>query len=112
LNDETRITGCFLQFLDEQFVGRGALHRSKTGFEEEITSCHEAIRTGHHSDPSAVALLRVPQTIIQQGSAESFPFVLAIDHQAMDDKVTLRLDGSPRMTARGILDHPDIAEFA
>src|SRR5271157_321120 len=30
----------------------------------------------------------------------------------MDDKVTLRLDGSPRMTARGILDHPDITEFA
>jgi hypothetical protein len=30
------------------------------------------------------------------------------DHQAMDEKVTLRLDGSPRMTAGGILDHPDI----
>ena len=40
-----------------------------------------------------------------------FPLVLAVDHQAMDDKVTLRLHGSPRMIAKGVLDHPNITEF-
>jgi hypothetical protein len=36
--------------------------------------------------------------------------VLGTDHQAMDDQVTRRLDRSPGMIAKGIFDHPNIAE--
>jgi len=38
--------------------------------------------------------------------------VLAVDPQAMDDQVTLRLDRSPRLMAEGVLDHPNITAFS
>jgi hypothetical protein len=35
---------------------------------------------------------------------------MAVDHQAMDDKVALRLHRSPGMIARGVFDHPNITK--
>jgi hypothetical protein len=51
-------------------------------------------RNSNHGNPSALALLRVRKTTIQQEGAELFPLVLAIDHQAMDvdDLVLSHLD--------------------
>jgi hypothetical protein len=53
---------------------------------------------------------RTPDETRVKRSYGILPFV--VEEVEMDDKVALRLDRSPRMTARGILDHPGITEFA